>query len=174
MPDTTASDLRKALRGNFLFEALDEEELSALIDVIWPEAIPAGSVIVREGDDADALYLIVSGGVNVLKADGSFLSFLGAGGFFGEMALFSERARRSATCITTLDTTCAIIRKEDLHRFCDQHRGAGIKIYRSIIRVLSERLQATSADLAALMQAQIKSQASISSLVEKTRRKAQK
>src|SRR5690606_13308863 len=122
---------------------------------LWVEMLPEGSLVVREGDEADALYLVISGGVQVRQKD-QFLSYLGPGGFFGEMALFTEGLKRTAHCVAGTDTTCVVIRKDVLHQFCDREPKAGLKIYRAIIRALSERLQATSADLAMLMSTQVK------------------
>jgi CRP-like cAMP-binding protein len=166
-------EVERALRHNFVFEHLDDDELAALAEHVWLERIPGGSLIVREGDEADALYLVVDGGVNVVKANGQFLAFLGREGFFGEMALFTEGARRSASCRAVVDTTCAIVRKEVLDFFCTARPAAGVKIYRTIIRTLSERLQSTSADLAMLMGAQVQSQTDVSAIVEKARRRKQ-
>ena len=89
-------EVSKALKHNFLFAPLSDEQVDALARQVWIERIPARSVIVREGEEADALYVVVAGSVNVTKGDGQFLAYLGPGGFFGEMALF-DRERRSAT-----------------------------------------------------------------------------
>jgi len=164
-------EVQRALKANFVFDKLDAGEIEALAEHVWLERIPGGSLIVREGEEADALYLVVDGGVNVTKANGQFLAYLGREGFFGEMALFTEGAKRSATCVAAMDTTCAVVRKDVLHYFCESRPQAGIKIYRTIIATLSERLQATSADLAMLMGTQVKSQSTISAIVEQARRK---
>lgn len=58
-----------------------------------------GEVIVTEGEPADCMYVIQSGEVEVVQADGSGerrLVLLGASDFFGEMAMF-QREPRSAT-----------------------------------------------------------------------------
>jgi CRP-like cAMP-binding protein len=162
-----------ALRKNFLFAKLTDEEVDLLAREIWLEHIPAHSIIVRENDDADALYLVVSGGVNVTKADGRFLAYLGPDGFFGEMAIFTEGSKRSATCETAQDTTFAVIRRDLLEQYCETHPQAALKIYRAVIHTMAERLQATSADLAMLMQAHVKPQADVSAMVEAAKRKRQ-
>ncbi|HET6899183.1 MAG TPA: peptidase domain-containing ABC transporter [Vicinamibacteria bacterium] len=65
-----------------------------------PTSFPFGGVIAREGDEADALYLLVSGRARVLKRGEAGeeipLNFLQAGDTFGEMALI-EGGRRTAT-----------------------------------------------------------------------------
>ena len=166
---TSTADIKAALHGNFLFSSLDEEELDALVKFVWIESIPAQQTVVSENEEASQLYLIIDGGINVIKT-GQFLSYQGKGGFFGEMALFMEGSKRSATCITAIDSVCGIIRKEDLDRFCDQYTNAGVKIYREIIKVLALRLRTTSADLATLMGAQVKKQEAVSTLVERAKR----
>ena len=171
MQASSEADTRRVLQANFLFCDLSSEELSTLLEHIWLENIPAGSTIVHEGSEARELFLIIEGGVNVTKAPGQFLSYLGRNGFFGEMALFSECATRTASCTATSNTTCAVIRKHDLEAFCEREPRAGMKIYKAMVRALSQRLEATSADLATLMKAHIRSQSDISSIVEKAKRK---
>lgn len=161
--------IRQSLRENFLFAPLSEADLGDLAAHLWLETIPAGSLIVRENESADALFMVLSGGVNVTKANGQFLAFLGPGGFFGEMALFIEGSARTANCAAVSDTTCVIVRKDVLDRFCHSHPESGLKIYAVIIRTLAERLQATSSDLAILMGSQVRSQSSVSKLVEEAR-----
>jgi CRP/FNR family cyclic AMP-dependent transcriptional regulator len=165
------SQVALALRRNFLFAALTDEEVVALAKEVWLERAPANTVIVRELEDADALYLVVEGGVNVTKKDGRFLAYLGRDGFFGEMAIFIEGARRTATCETAVETTFAVIRKDVFEKHCLESPQAALKIYRAIIRTMAERLQATSADLAALMATQVRSQQDVSSIVERAKRK---
>ena len=81
------------------------------------------------------------------------------------MALFLAGSRRSATCVSTADSTCAIIRQGVLTEFCNGRPAAGLKIYRAIIGTLAERLQSTSADLAALMGTQVRRQSAIDDIV---------
>lgn len=162
---------RDVLHENFLFHALERAELDGLLHHVWHEDYASDQRIVTEGEVADALYLVVKGGVNVTKASGQFLAYLGRAGFFGEMALFADGAKRTAHCTAAMPTRCAVVRKDHLEAFCNEQPEAGLKIYRTIIRTLSERLQATSADLAMLMATQVKPQADINSLVEKAKSK---
>ncbi|MCK5687687.1 cyclic nucleotide-binding domain-containing protein [Myxococcota bacterium] len=163
--------IQDALLTTFVFESLTPQEITELTDTVWIEDFPEGTVIVQEGDLADALYIVVKGGIHVTKRDGQFLSYLGKGGFFGEMALFTEGSLRSATCTSGTETECVVVRKEDLDDFCTRNSAVGIKIYRAIIRTLAERLQITSADLAVLMAAGVKSQSGVSDAVARAKAK---
>lgn len=64
----------------------------------------AGEIIFAEGAPAEHVYLVVSGQVEIvtLKPDGSILilSLVTPGRFFGEMAMFDETPKRSATAIS--------------------------------------------------------------------------
>ncbi|MEL6546558.1 MAG: cyclic nucleotide-binding domain-containing protein [Myxococcota bacterium] len=168
MPDPT---IREILANNFLFRGLSPEELTELADQVWVENHPEGETIVRESAPADALFLLVSGGVNVVKRNGQFLAYLGPGGFFGEMALFIKDSQRTANVIAAEPTRCVVLSKEFVERFCEQFPSTGLKIYRAIIESLAQRLQATSADLAMLMEAQVKGQDQIEGIVARARAK---
>ena len=161
-------DAVEVLKKNFLFAQLDQHELHNLALVAGKQDYDEGAYVVREGEIGTALYLVARGGVNVTKSlEGHFLAYLGAGGCFGEMALFLGSAVRTANCVAAMPTTCLIVDKAVLDDFCTREPSAGNKIYREIIRVLAERLQATSADLAMLMRSQVMTQAKVSELVEK-------
>lgn len=61
--------------------------------------LEAGEVLQSQGTAQEALYLIVSGAVDVTDADGTLLSHLGLGNSFGERGLL--RDKRAATTATT-------------------------------------------------------------------------
>lgn len=63
----------------------------------------AGTVVFRQGDEADRFFILVDGGVEV-ERDGEQLATLGPGAFFGESALL-VRGRRSATITTLADSS---------------------------------------------------------------------
>lgn len=68
---------------------------------IYGRDFPAGAVIFEEGDPGSRLYVIQSGQVRIVKRTGGravTLARLGAGEFFGEMALL-DRQPRSATAV---------------------------------------------------------------------------
>ena len=89
-----------ALQEPPILKLLPEGVRSLVANSFVPASFPFGGVIAREGDEADALYLLVSGRARVLKQGESGeevpLNFLQAGDTFGEMALL-EGGRRTAT-----------------------------------------------------------------------------
>jgi CRP-like cAMP-binding protein len=68
------------------------------------QQVPAGTVIFKEGEEGDQMFIVQDGRVKVSRVIGGkeqMLAVLGKGDFFGEMALVT-RERRTAT-VTTLE-----------------------------------------------------------------------
>jgi CRP-like cAMP-binding protein/Fe-S-cluster-containing dehydrogenase component len=87
-----------------IFSSLTEELLDSLRDKVDLVRYGKGDVICRQGEVADAFYVVRIGFVKVSEeyAQGDLvLAYLGRGGYFGETGLLWE-GRRTATC-TALD-----------------------------------------------------------------------
>ena len=83
-----------------MLKLMPEDVRHLVVDSFAPVSFQFGSVIVQEGDEADAFYVIVSGTARVLKTkeDGEEVSLntMQAGDAFGELGLL-EDTTRSAT-----------------------------------------------------------------------------
>ena len=88
-----------------LFWGVPKEELVSLLTHVKPMKAAAGQVVVKEGDSGDTLYLIVSGTLRVSTSgqDGQDvpLAALGAGDFFGEVALLTGKPRTATVTALT-------------------------------------------------------------------------
>ncbi|MEI8164926.1 MAG: cyclic nucleotide-binding domain-containing protein [Chloroflexales bacterium] len=85
-----------------LSQLLPMERL-ALAGILRPVSFSRGSMLIAQGDPADALYLIEHGQV-VVEQHGQMVSTLGEGDFFGEMALLmSQPHRASVRAMTPTD-----------------------------------------------------------------------
>jgi Kef-type K+ transport system membrane component KefB len=86
---------------------LAEEEADAVAGDLVVAHVEPGEVIVREGDPADRFYIIVEGELDVTQMiddERRLLNRLGAGQFFGEIALL-ERSPRTATVTARTEAT---------------------------------------------------------------------
>jgi CRP-like cAMP-binding protein/Zn-dependent protease len=80
------------LRGISCFEHLEPDELGELLEHgEWVNLAP-GDVVMEEGDVSDDFYAIRSGQVDVVR-DGEVVDTMGAGRFFGEVALLLDVPR---------------------------------------------------------------------------------
>jgi MFS family permease len=91
------------IRTPALFAPLDGVVLERLAAALQPLRLPAGSVIIREGTPGERFYLIDSGEV-VVEKNGVEIARLGAGDYFGEIALLRNIPTTAAVVAhTTVD-----------------------------------------------------------------------
>lgn len=80
-----------------LFEQLEEDELNALVAKMTLHQYEEGDIIITEGEQGSALYVIVSGSVKVFTrsqaGENIHLAVLEAGEFFGEISVLTGRPR---------------------------------------------------------------------------------
>ncbi len=99
-------DRAAALSAIPMFAGLDERGRQAVAVLATDVSAPAGTVLMVEGEPADALYVIRSGTVHV-ERDGALVRSMSTGGFLGEIGLLEGQAR-TATAICATD--CELIR----------------------------------------------------------------
>ena len=73
------------------------------------ETVQAGDAIVRQGEVGDCFYVVASGRVRV-EIDGAEIRELGAGGWFGEIALLRDVPRTASISALTDVTLWALDR----------------------------------------------------------------
>lgn len=98
-----------------LFRALASDDLDRLAGVLREERAPRGTVLFRQGDDADRFYVVVAGSVGVVK-DGAPIAKLLPGEFFGETALLFTDTR-TATVAATEDSRFWVLDRESFQTF---------------------------------------------------------
>jgi len=94
-----------------LFEGLSRAELAEVAKLMDEVDLPAGSVLMTQGDTGRQMFVVASGRVAV-ERNGQKINELGPGGAAGEMALIAE-APRNAT-VTTMEPS---------HLLVADHRG---------------------------------------------------
>ncbi|MEQ8194857.1 MAG: mechanosensitive ion channel [Rhodospirillales bacterium] len=104
-----------------IFSGLSTEQKAQLAGVMKRIEAPAGEIIVRQDDTGDSLFLIAEGVVSVsvrIKETNETLELtrLGAGDFFGEMALLSGEPR-TTTIVAHTDSELFEITKDDFEPF---------------------------------------------------------
>jgi len=74
-----------------LFDSLSNTQRSLIASSLEPVSFDGGDVIFEEGDHGDYFFIVEAGGVKVIKQRATtgeiVLTEIGAGGYFGELAL---------------------------------------------------------------------------------------
>ncbi len=107
--------------GGYLFPGIPESALGELVDSASVESFGKDAAVFNEGDKADAFYLIRSGMVKIAKKANDkevVLSYLVAGNFFGEAALFSDSSR-TATVTAIFPSELIKLSKRYFNAFLD-------------------------------------------------------
>jgi CRP-like cAMP-binding protein/HEAT repeat protein len=104
----------------------------------------SGDVAFRQGDSGGAMFLVVSGKVE-LSVDGRTVASIGPNNVFGEMSIF-DKAPRAATATVVEEAELLRVSAEDFH---DAVRET-VEIAEAVIQVLNGRLREADKRLAAL------------------------
>jgi len=97
-----------------------------------------GEALFREGEPGDAMYVVLEGGVDVLRG-GKVIEAVGPGGIVGEMALI-EQAPRSATAVARGAVRLAAVSQQRFGFLVQQTPGFALHV----MRVLVDRLRRTT------------------------------
>ena len=107
-----------------LFSDLNEQELYSLLSHIQSQTFPKGSLICREGEGGDSLFVICRGEVSIMKrgSEGREVSVrhLRDGDFFGEFGFFIDR-KRHATVRAVTECEILEISRNALNQMIEVH-----------------------------------------------------
>jgi CRP-like cAMP-binding protein len=102
------TELPLALHPIPLLSALSEAAFRRVLGTLVLRRLPAGALVIREGEPGNAFFFVASGQLRVFATDGlgrhTELAQLGEHAVFGEMALLSAQPRSaSVACVTEVD-----------------------------------------------------------------------
>lgn len=114
----TPEELKTVLHKTNLFGDLIDRELDIVLKVLEIKTYPLNSNVFQEGVIGSEFYIILSGSVQVFKADGKQkehqIAKLKAGQTFGEMALL-DQLPRSASVSTIENSSLAVLTQNSFH-----------------------------------------------------------
>lgn len=139
-PTITAAELR----GIPLFGALSDAVLDHLQATLTVSTPLTGQVLFREGDEAQEMYVLIEGEMEVLKSGkhgiDARVALLGPGDWFGEMAILDVQ-RRSATVRALSPSRVLRISAADLDALYRRDLKSYALVILNLARELSRRLR---------------------------------
>ena len=133
-----------------LFSALPKEALRDLLGSFEMMTVPAGQVVIHEGDEGAEAYIVVRGELEVSRKPGEengkgpiMLARLASGALFGEMALLS-RAPRAASVTATLPSILLKAKRDSLEEVAGRRPIVGIELAAHCRRRMVANLVKTS------------------------------
>jgi hypothetical protein len=133
---TTLSPMDRILflRKVPIFAGLPPPDLNQIASIATEELFADGTVIAREGDRGDRLYVIAAGAVQV-RSGARELATRGVGEHVGELALLNGEPR-TATLVASGETRCLCFGRRELDAIISDRPQVALEI----IRVLGARL----------------------------------
>ncbi|MGZ4677978.1 MAG: cyclic nucleotide-binding domain-containing protein [Acidimicrobiia bacterium] len=111
-------ELAELLEDVPLFSRCTSRELRTIARHATTAELPAGTDLVVEGEEGDALFVIMDGTAEIVRSDSDQVIAVGSGTYFGELALL-DGSPRSATVRATTDVKVAVL---------------GIRMFRTLLR----------------------------------------
>ena len=129
------------LRNVPLFSGLDESELQRLSQVAVRRRAGRNEQVVRAGEDAESLIVLLTGRTKVTNFDEEgreiILAWLGPGEFFGEMGLI-DGSPRSASVVAVEPCELLAIGKSEFQRCMQENFQVAQKLMQILVRRLRE------------------------------------
>ncbi|MBA3689248.1 MAG: cyclic nucleotide-binding domain-containing protein [Chloroflexi bacterium] len=114
-----------------LLAPLDKRARQQVLHTAREAHYTAGQTVVREGDPATVLYLIVDGHASV-QQERRTVGRMGPGEFFGELALIEEHGR-TATVVAEDELDCLLISGWEFKASLEEHPEMAIPMLNAII-----------------------------------------
>jgi len=138
----TMTDPEAVLKEIPLFQSFRVEDQRHVSSLLRTQSLKKGDILFRKGDEGTAFYMIIRGGIKIVRTsrDGKeiILALLSNGDFFGEMALL-DGLPRSADAVAIEPTQLYILNRKDFLSFMMHNEN----VLQSIIASLSLRLRRT-------------------------------
>lgn len=141
------TDTIEVLRDTALFRKLDDKRLKVIAMMGETQSFRSGEEIFAQGDEGDAAYIVISGSVDVIVGtDGSAtaVTTLGRAEIFGEIAVLCD-LRRTTGIRAHEDASVLKLSRTQLLNLMQEFPDIALEM----IRILGNRLQATTKDLVA-------------------------
>jgi CRP/FNR family cyclic AMP-dependent transcriptional regulator len=148
-------------RRIFLFQDLEDQEIMQVLERTQPREFLAGSIIIREGEPGDSMYIMVSGEVEITKSltlelnedtpkERVMIRLKAEDGvYFGEMSLL-ESDPRSATVTALSDCQLLELNQKDFQELTQHQPAMGVKLLLRLAQLLSRHLRKTNQDVVKL------------------------
>jgi len=138
------------LRQFEILTHFSDDQIEQLADCVTRVSHPAGSTVLREGDESRDVYLVDSGEIEIQRNTpyGRYtLARLELGDVFGETAFIDEHAR-SGDAVVQSDTSLFHVNAGALGMLTDRDQKFTLALYWALWKSMSQKLRSTNQNLA--------------------------
>ena len=139
----------KTFKDMPFLESFSERHLEQVLDACTILKCDADDVIIKEGDAATRIYILISGEVAVVKGGDEIAVMSSIGDIFGELAALEDEVR-SASVVSKTESYCLAVDQKFLEHSMPKESNPRFyaSLYEFIAKLTTKRLKATSDYLA--------------------------
>ena len=149
-------------KNYLIFDGLSEQEIEKFIKLMTFKKVKKNEVIIKEGDNGDTIILLLNGEVSMTQAltlknskaisdnrekTSIRIDSKKSHHFFGEISLFNEVDKRTATITATSDCEIAILDDNEIIKLCNENHTLGYKIMNNLAEKLASSLERTNSQV---------------------------
>jgi CRP-like cAMP-binding protein len=138
-----------------IFNDLNNDDIQLFSEKMQFKSYSKNDIIMQEGDDGHSLLFLLNGEINITKAltlstnknnddDNRQKEFIRCKSEYniiiGEISLFSEDSKRTATVKALTDCEIAYLEREDFFKICDHNSSIGYKAINNLTKIITKRL----------------------------------
>lgn len=124
-----------------LFADLGDTEREDLAELLEERDLSPRETLFAEGEESDALVLVLSGRVEIAAQCSRERLAIGPGGTIGALALFSV-GLREGEAVGTEASELRMLRREDFLRFAEDHPRAAFRIAAAVAAEVAQHARA--------------------------------
>jgi histidine ammonia-lyase len=130
----------------YILGQLSDQDVDWMLAVGEAKQVPPGTVLLREGEPADALYVVLRGRVSVSSRSSGDreIASVGRGEVLGEISFLDNRMP-TATVHALDDVTVFVLSREQLSAKLVRDTGFAARFYRALAVFLSDRMRKSNA-----------------------------
>ena len=134
-------DGQRLLNRIYLFEDATDADIASLIEIATPRKYRQGEFVFNEGDEADAMFVVEMGTVDMVPT-GKELAIvtIGSGQAFGEVAFF-RRGKRPGSARAREASTVLRIPFDRLEQLLVERPAFALSFYRNACGFLAKHLR---------------------------------
>ena len=149
-------------KNYLIFDGLSGQEIEKFIKLMTFKKVKKNEVIIKEGDNGDTIILLLNGEVSMTQAltlknskaisdnrekTSIRIDSKKSHHFFGEISLFNEVDKRTATITATSDCEIAILDDNEIIKLCNENHTLGYKIMKNLAEKLASSLERTNSQV---------------------------
>ncbi|MEJ6023904.1 Crp/Fnr family transcriptional regulator [Ramlibacter sp. PS4R-6] len=152
----TRLEIAELLISRTALTELKREAAQDIAQLLKPEHVAAGTVLIEEGVTSTGFMALVLEGEAIVanaitSGEAVVLGEIGPGAVFGEMGILDGKPR-SATVTAVTDMDIAVLDRQSLSRLIDEMPGVAVGLLSAVMVRVAERLRATNARVMELVE----------------------